>query len=222
MKLSVLQDTLDTMKGRLHNEKFKYRKVMTDEESKCKRLEDKILQLNKWIFELDKERKVTKANEQAVKETYITAVTVTQRRLNDAQDKIAEQAKAAKKQQETYAQLLEELKVVSAGIIGCMQKEWDDKQHAHCNGDGGQRQWPSWVVQLICELLISVTPPRAVPLIIQTFSEILLYEKPKELPSVSFVRECHIIVKVIGEAIAAIKLARAPKRDQLWYDGTTH
>jgi hypothetical protein len=102
-----------------------------------------------------------------------------------------------------------------------MQKEWDDKQHACCNGYGGQRQWPSWVVQLICKVLISVTPPRAVPPIIQTFSETLLYEKPKVFPSVNFVYDCRVIVEVIKETIAVIKLAHAPKWDQLWYNGTT-
>jgi hypothetical protein len=29
-------------------------------------------------------------------------------------------------------------------------------------------------------------------------------------------------VEVIGKTVVAIKLAHAPKRDQLWYDGTTH
>jgi hypothetical protein len=77
-------------------------------------------------------------------------------------------------------------------------------------------------VQLICKLLVSGTPPRAVPPTIQTFSETLIHEKPKELLSVNFVCECHVIVEVIVETIAAIKLAQASKRDQLWYNGTTH
>ncbi len=208
-----------------------------------KRLEDEIQDLNEWILELDKERKIAEANEQVFKVKYIDAVTLAQIRLHqwgkerdkhpDAQDKIAEQAKeakrhqkkieeqdkAAQKQQEMYAQLLEELKVVSADKIRSMQKEWDDEQAARRHG--GKWWWPPWVVQLICKLLISGTLPSAVPPTIQTFSETLLHEKPKELPSVNFVCECCVIVEVIGETIAAIKLAHALKWDQLWYNGTT-
>ena len=96
-----------------------------------------------------------------------------------------------------------------------MQKEWDYEEAARNHGGG--RRWPPWVVQLICELLVTGTPPSAIPQIIQTFCETLLREKPKELPSVNFVRECRVIMEVIGETIVAIKLAHAPKWDQLWY-----
>ncbi len=65
------------------------------------------------------------------------------------------------------------------------------------------------------------TPPSAIPQIIQTFCETLLQEKPKELPSINFVRKCRVIMEVIGETIVAIKLAHTPKWDQLWYNGTT-
>ena len=56
-KLCSLQDSLDAMKGHLHDEKSKCRKVMFDEELKRKRLENEIHDLNNWIFELDKESK---------------------------------------------------------------------------------------------------------------------------------------------------------------------
>ena len=118
-----------------------------------------------------------------------------------------------------YAHLLEEFNETTADCKRSMQKEWDDKE-AVWNNWGGQR-WPPWVVQLICELLVTGTPPSAIPQTIQTFCETLLQEKPKELPSVNFVRECRVIMEVIGETIVAIKLAHAPKWDQLWYDGTT-
>jgi hypothetical protein len=116
MKFCVEQDTLDTLKGCLHDKKSKHCKVMIDEESTCKRLEDEIQELNEWIFELDEERKVAEANGRVVKEKYIAAVRVDQTRLHkwgqeqdkqrDAQDKIAEEAKVAKKQHKMYAQLL--------------------------------------------------------------------------------------------------------------------
>jgi hypothetical protein len=68
MKPSALQYSPDAMKGCLYDEKSKRCKLMFDEESKRKRLENEIQELNEWIFELDEERKVAKANEKALRE----------------------------------------------------------------------------------------------------------------------------------------------------------
>mmetsp|Transcript_10920 Transcript_10920/g.19096 ORF Transcript_10920/g.19096 Transcript_10920/m.19096 type:complete len:299 (+) Transcript_10920:1323-2219(+) len=100
-----------------------------------------------------------------------------------------------------------------------MQKEWDTEEAKHRRG--GARQWPVWVVQLICELLVNGTAPVAVPENIQTMYETLYGVKPKELPDVSFVRRCRKIIEVIGETLAAIRLGDAEKWDQLWTDATT-
>jgi hypothetical protein len=73
---------------------------------------------------------------------------------------------------------------------------------------------------------VTGAPPSAIPQIIMTFCETLLQEKPTELPSVNFVRECPVIVEVIGKTIAAIKLANVPRKDQLWtmelFDDRSH
>ena len=113
-----MQGSLDAMKGCFYNEKSKRRKVMFDEELKRKRLENEIQDLNDWIFELDKERKVAKANGKAVKQKYFDAVRDAQTRLHkwrqerdkrrDAVNKMAELDKHAKKQHEMYAHLLED------------------------------------------------------------------------------------------------------------------
>ncbi len=65
------------------------------------------------------------------------------------------------------------------------------------------------------------TPPTAVPLAMQTMYQMWTGDTPDELPSVSFVRTCRVVVEVIGETIAAMKLADAPTWSQLWTDGTT-
>jgi hypothetical protein len=80
-RLCELQDSLDVMKGRIYNEKSKHRKVMFDEELKRKRLENEIQELNDWIFELDKERKVAKANEKVVRQKYFDTVRDAQTRI---------------------------------------------------------------------------------------------------------------------------------------------
>jgi len=178
---------------------------------------------------LDDERKVAEKNEKVVREKYYNAVRDDQYhhhrwhqerdKRRYAKNKMAEQDKHAKKQEEMYSHLLEDFNEIRTDPKRSMQKEWDYEEAARNHGGG--RQWPPWVVQLICELLITGTPPSAIPQIIQTFCETLLQEKPKELPSVNFVEECRVIMEVIGKTIVAIKLAHAPKWDQLWYDGTT-
>jgi hypothetical protein len=54
----------------------------------------------------------------------------------------------------------------------------------------------------------------------QTMYQMLTGDTPEELPCVSFVRSCRVVVEVIGETIAAMKLADAPTWNQLWTDGT--
>jgi hypothetical protein len=46
------------MKGSLDKERSKRQKLMTNEESKQKALENEIQKLNEWVFELDNERLV--------------------------------------------------------------------------------------------------------------------------------------------------------------------
>jgi hypothetical protein len=70
-------------------------------------------------------------------------------------------------------------------------------------------------------MLVNGTSSLAVPSAMQTMYELLIGETPKELPSVSFVRSCRVVVEVIGETPAAMKLADAPSWSQLWTDGTT-
>ncbi len=49
-----------------------------------------------------------------------------------------------------------------------------------------QKDNDDYQIYQYCELLVTGTPPSAIPQIIQTFCETLLREKPKELPSVNF------------------------------------
>ena len=134
------------------------------------------------------------------------------------QDLLAGSEHAAKKAEA----ILDKYKthVNSSYITRCqMKKEWENE--AAATRHGGNRQWPVWVVQLICELLVNGTPPSAVPDNIQTMYEILYGTEPEEMPSVDFVRKCRVIVEVMGETVAAIKLAKAPSWNQLWTDATT-
>jgi hypothetical protein len=74
---------------------------------------------------------------------------------------------------------------------------------------------------MICELLINGTRPSAVPSCIHTVYETLYKEEPDELPSVNFVKECCVLVEVMGETLTAIKLATVPQLSQLWTNSMT-
>ena len=102
-----------------------------------------------------------------------------------------------------------------------IKKDWVNVYADGHRTQGGSRHWPPWVVQMICELLINGTAPMAVPSTIQSIYEMLYNKSPEELPSVNFVRECRVVVEIIGETLVAIKLGRADFWDQLWTDSTT-
>ena len=74
---------------------------------------------------------------------------------------------------------------------------------------GGASQWESWVVLLVCELLIISIPTTAIPISIYTLYETLTGVGTTEMLSVSFFRRCRTVVQVVGETIAAWKLADA-------------
>ena len=77
------------------------------------------------------------------------------------------------------------------------------------------------MVQLICELLVNGTPPTAIPGNISAMYESLYGEEPDEAPSISFCRHCRVTVQVVGETMAALKLASAEEWKQLFTDATT-
>ena len=76
-------------------------------------------------------------------------------------------------------------------------------------------------MQLICELLVNGTPPSVIPANVRTLYNILCGETSKDLSSVSFVRNCRVVVKIIGKTVTVLKLARAGSQKQLWTNATT-
>jgi hypothetical protein len=100
-----------------------------------------------------------------------------------------------------------------------LKKEWANEEAAVAHG--GAMRWPPWVGQVICELLVNGTSPSAVPTAMQTMYQMLTGDTPNEFPTINFVWSCRVVVEVIGETIAAMKLADAPSWSQLWTDETT-
>ena len=237
-KICHLESALDKMRDSYHGVKARRRHQATAEELKRSKLEDEIHELNEWILELDSAREAAEAethkakkDAHQVKKKYIRAKDDAYSRLiklrNETlarrakEDELTRLSKALGRS-ETDLGILRHILDTPQESKRIMKKEWDDKDHdGRRTRRGGSRRWPTWVVLMICELLINGTRPSAVPSCIHTVYETLYLEAPDELPSINFVRECRVLVEVMGETITAIKLANASQWSQLWTDSTT-
>ena len=87
---------------------------------------------------------------------------------------------------------------------------------------GGTSSWPSYVWEIIIEQLINGTPPSSVNAnimtMIKTFSPSTVIQ---ELPSIWTIRRARTVLLVIVQTLAAYRIAKADKWEQLFTDGTS-
>ena len=98
------------------------------------------------------------------------------------------------------------------------------KRHLSYEFKAGRRQgpqWPLWVTEVCCELLVNGSPPSAIPVSIATLFSALYGEEPKKIPSLNFVQQCRVLVQIISETITAMKLAACPNWAEIFFDATT-
>ena len=98
------------------------------------------------------------------------------------------------------------------------------KRNLTCEVKAGRRggaRWPLWVTEVCCELLVNGSPPSSIPSSILTLFAALYGEEPKKIPSLNYVRQCRVLVQVIGETITAMKLAACPNWAEIFFDATT-
>lgn len=150
----------------------------------------------------------------------------------DAENELARQTKIMKKSDEIMEKYRAEISR-SKEDMAAKKEEWIANQPSRRKlkrewasevarkKRGGRQKWPVWVVQLICELLINGTSPAAVPRNLRTMYETLYEEKPDDVPSINFVRQCRVVVENVSETIAAIKLGNAKDWSQLFTDATS-
>ena len=231
-KLDKINSDLETASDKVYLEKMKRRNAVSHQLQKAQQkeielknyiegLEEKNAKLAEDCVQAIRDKAATKKASDRVKRKAAARLKNWHAERNarrEAEDELAKQADIlteAEKVLESYRNAAES----SAETKRQMKKEWLDETAKAKKG--GRQRWPVWVVQLICELLVNGTPPTAIPGNIRIMYETLYGEPPDDEPSVSFVRECRPIVEVIGETIAAIKLADAGTWDQLWTDATT-
>ena len=129
------------------------------------------------------------------------------------QDVLARVVKAKAKQGEILERYTKELEI--------SRRSMKKLKKTRMIGRKGGRSWDVWVVQVCCELLVSGTPPAAIPSSIGSLYETFYGEAPDELPSVNFVRQCRITVQIVGETITAMKLAGVDNWKEIVFDATT-
>ena len=78
------------------------------------------------------------------------------------------------------------------------------------------------MVQLILERLVHGTPPSAIAPNIASQAELMLPGKMciRELPKGRCIRSCRTTLRIVGETLAAYRLARAGLWNQVYMDGT--
>ena len=231
-KLDKLNAELETASDNVYLEKRKRRNAVSQQLQKTQQketelrnyiegLEEKNAQLAEDCLNAIKDKAAAKKASDRVKRKAAARLKNWHAERNArraAEDELARQADVlteTEKVLESYRDAAQN----SADTKRRMKKEWLEETAKAKKG--GRQRWPVWVVQLICELLVNGTPPTAIPGNIRIMYETLYGEPPEDEPSVNFVRECRPVVEVIGETIAAIKLADAGSWDQLWTDATT-
>ena len=89
-------------------------------------------------------------------------------------------------------------------------------------GQKGRPRWPLYMYNLIMEMLVNGTPPSSVnDNIIAHVTSLSPTTTIKELPSIWTIRRTRTVVLIIVEALAAYRLGKSNKWQQLFTDATT-
>ena len=90
-----------------------------------------------------------------------------------------------------------------------------------CEHNRGQPTWPLYMYKLIIEQLVNGTPPSSINgniiLLVNTFAPRTVVS---ELQSICTIQRTRIILLIVVQSLAAYRLARCEKCQQLFTDGT--
>ena len=194
-------------KTTLHDEKKKRYIVTQEKVQRIEKKEKEIAELREVLFEMSDEVKdVQKEN----------------RKLRKTTRKAEELASSRLKRLREGEELIDQLKLELLDNKPVVKVPTKDIRKERIVGRrGGGQRWPVWVVQMICEMLTNGAPPSAIPGLIKIMMETFTSQEVKTLPSIRYVRHCRLIVQILGETMAAIKLGRGKYWQQLFTDGTT-
>ena len=188
------------------------------------KLRSRIAELEQQTFDLTESTKTAKKAEQIYRRKFIIQKRIAAKRLKMKKDlklkndELTEQIVDLEKQKaaqdaviERYTQLLQ--------VEQAKHKKM--KKYRKPGKRGGANVWEDWVVLLVVELLVLGVPPKAIPGSIMTVYTTLYGSRPDEVPSVDFVRRCRSVVQVVGETLAAWRLAESVDWRQIFTDATS-
>jgi hypothetical protein len=110
------------------------------------------------------------------------------------------------KAQDAQQKLLQEYKTMVEQLRSTKQNL---KREFKIGRSGGSR-WPLWVTKVCCGLLVNESPPSAIPSSNGCLFTALYGEEPKKIPSLNYVKQCRVLIQIIGDTITAMKLAICP------------
>ena len=188
-ELRSLDNDLSTTKDQLYIAKAKHRHAMQHQLDETQRavsiaqnyadsLEDTNNDLRDELKEaLSEKRRATSLTAKAKKlaSHRLKKWHIEREHRRAAEDKVARLNKSAMQMN----QIIKEYRMVieqSHKSKRRLKKEWANDEAAAAHGGG--RQWPTWVVQIICELLVNGTKPAAVPTAMQTMYKMLTGDTP--------------------------------------------
>ena len=220
-RVSKVQAEVDRQSQLLLEAKQRRQAAVAAEVQRRKQVEEKVDELHKWLDEMADEvqdyrsetraairdRKKAEADKNKLQQQSANRLVMLRElkaKLDEAKDDLADESQRRS--------TLERIHTIQTQI----------KKQRQIGRRGGAGKWHVHVVLLICELLVSGTPPAAVPAVIQTTSATMRGENATEVPpSVNFVRECRVVVQNLNEMLAAMRLGDADVWHQLFTDGTS-
>ena len=193
----------------------------TKQESK---LRDQIIELERLNFDLAEVTKTANKEKQFYRRRFLLKKKLAAKRLQRSRslkdenkeltDKLIELEKRQAAQDavlERYTQLLQ----------GHLSKEKQMKKYRKSGQKGGASVWEDWVVLMVIELLVLGVPVKAIPGSIMTVYSTLYGKAPDEVPSTVFIYRCRSVVQVVGETLAAWRLAESENWHQIFSDATS-
>jgi hypothetical protein len=143
-KINQLERALEKTEDSLHEEKAKCCHKLTEEESRRRKLEEEIHELNEWIFELDNKRKAAEAATKIATTKFIRTKEESYGRLQKLRKET--QSRRAKEDKSTSTskalccsakelEIMKSLLETPQETKRWMKKEWDD-----IDADGHQKR----------------------------------------------------------------------------------
>jgi hypothetical protein len=225
-----LSELDESSKNRISTERERRRCSIQHQLDKSSAVEDQFMEiihgLEEMNDELAEEVKSAKKDRRVALKLYDKSKDTAEKRLNKLQlekeeknvlkDELTQGLKMHESQQNEIARLLntqqaqhqviEHYKIMIDALKSSkLNLKWEVKL-----GRRGGARWPLWVTEVCCELLVNGWPPSAIPSSIGTLTATLYGDEPKKLPSLNFVRQCRVLVQIIGETITVMKLAACP------------